>query len=142
MTGDEREELREVVEAAVKEAMPGAVANAMPEALGEALGPLIHAAVQVHTRSWRRRATAGFLILAVAFGYLFFDSRDQSSRINAALCTFRHDIEMRVAGSEKFLADHPQGFAGIPAATIRVSLDGQKRTIRALASLKCPTPRP
>lgn len=54
-----------------------------------------------------------------------------------ALCTFRKDLQERVRQSEGFLREHPQGFAGIPAATIRQSLEGQKRTIKALQPLAC-----
>lgn len=57
---------------------------------------------------------------------------------NASLCALRIDLERRVANAEKFLLDHPRGFAGIPAGSIRVSVDGQRRTIRALSGLKCP----
>lgn len=51
-----------------------------------------------------------------------------------------------LAGRRAFLADHPEGFAGIPAAVIRRSiddkqatLDNRQKTIDALASGRCDT---
>lgn len=54
-----------------------------------------------------------------------------------ALCAFRGDLAERVAGSEQFLKEHPDGFAGITAATIRNGLTNQKATVRSLAGLNC-----
>lgn len=54
-----------------------------------------------------------------------------------ALCALRHDLQDRVAVSERFLAEHPEGALGLSAKTIRTSLDGQRRTIRALSELSC-----
>jgi hypothetical protein len=54
-----------------------------------------------------------------------------------ALCSLRHDLEDRVKTSEAFLAKHPEGFAGISAATIRSSLAGQRSTVLALHALDC-----
>lgn len=60
-----------------------------------------------------------------------------SARTNAALCALRQDLKDRVHNSEEFLAQHPRGIPGIPAGTIRNSLEGQRRTINALAVLRC-----
>jgi hypothetical protein len=57
--------------------------------------------------------------------------------INGALCTLRSDLEARVTGARQFLADHPQGVAGISALVLKTSIDNQQRTIDALASLEC-----
>lgn len=66
-----------------------------------------------------------------------------SDRTTAALCTLRADLQSRVDQSEQFLSKHPKGFAGIPAATIKQSLEGQQRTVTALQGLECPpTPLP
>ena len=75
---------------------------------------------------------AGVTAVAVAIS-----TGNQSDKQNAALCTFRADLQSRVTQTEKFLLDHPEGFAGIPVAQLRQSLDGQKRTITALSSLEC-----
>lgn len=63
---------------------------------------------------------------------------EESEKTTAALCTLRQDLQVRVDATERFLVDHPKGFAGIPAVQLRQSLDGQKRTIAALSSLECP----
>lgn len=67
---------------------------------------------------------------------------NDSDRTVAALCTFRADLQSRVDQTERFLVDHPKGFAGIPRATLQQSADGQRRTIVALRSLQCPPPTP
>lgn len=61
----------------------------------------------------------------------------QAAQNTASLCALRLDLERRVRQSESFLADHPEGFAGIPAGTIRIQVSGQRRTIKALAGLDC-----
>lgn len=68
---------------------------------------------------------------------VFVIGQVQADNTTRALCVFRADIEERVVQSEDFLMKHPQGFAGIPASAIRVSLAGQQRTVDALASLDC-----
>lgn len=59
-------------------------------------------------------------------------------RTTKALCSLRGDIQGRVDQAEKFLADHPEGFAGITPATIRQTLKGQKSTVKSLSNLDCP----
>lgn len=61
----------------------------------------------------------------------------RSRRVNRALCVFRRDLQSRAEQSRAFLEDHPNGFAGISASSIRVSLIGQERTIMALSGLHC-----
>jgi hypothetical protein len=56
-----------------------------------------------------------------------------------ALCALRTDLQTRVASSQQFLEDNPNGIPGIPAKQIRDSIDGQRRTIRALDGLSCPS---
>jgi hypothetical protein len=63
---------------------------------------------------------------------------DENSRASVALCALRVDLQRRVAASEKFLAEHPNGIPGIPARTLRDSIDNQQRTISALVVLRCP----
>lgn len=62
---------------------------------------------------------------------------DYTAETQQALCALREDIERRVEGSREFLRDHPEGIAGISASAIRVSLEGQERTVMVLASLDC-----
>lgn len=63
---------------------------------------------------------------------------NDSDRTTAALCTFRSDLENRADQTDRLLALHPKGLAGIPAATLRQSVGGQRRTIAALSVLNCP----
>lgn len=60
-----------------------------------------------------------------------------ASDSSRALCALRGDLEDRVRQTDKFLRKHPEGFAGIPAATLRTNANGQRRTIHALSNLKC-----
>lgn len=68
------------------------------------------------------------------------DQHKESARNTKALCTFRRDLEARAESSEDFLKTHPNGFAGIDAATIRNGLRNQKATIKSLSGLNCPPP--
>jgi hypothetical protein len=61
----------------------------------------------------------------------------QNDRTKGSLCELRHDLERRVEQTDSFLRAHPGGFGGISAATLRVSEQGQRRTIRALSDLRC-----
>jgi predicted PurR-regulated permease PerM len=65
------------------------------------------------------------------------NTNELADRTNGSLCALRHDLEQRVAGGEQFLREHPEGIPGIPAKTLQTSIDGQRRTIRALSNLKC-----
>lgn len=65
------------------------------------------------------------------------DIQDLSQRTNAALCALRGDLQDRVYSGEQFLATHPHGIPGVPVATLRQSIDGQRRTVTALSSLRC-----
>lgn len=62
---------------------------------------------------------------------------EQANRTTKALCIFRDDIQSRIDQTIKFLAEHPEGFAGVSAATLRNGLDGQRRTVAALSVLDC-----
>ena len=83
--------------------------------------------------------SAGSLFLSAL---LFTRLADTTTRTNDALCNLRIDVRQRVAGAEAFLKDHPDGIPGIPVATLRQSLDGQRRTVAALSTLNCPPPNP
>lgn len=108
--------------------------------------PERHIAVELR-KGLRHLAIATGVLYAVVIGLTvlaWFDSAAKSNnlkretqRTNQALCTFRADLEQRVRSSEKFLAEHPKGIPGIPIATIRNSLDNQRRTIDSLNSLHC-----
>jgi hypothetical protein len=95
---------------------------------------------------WNRRADrAGLAVLIVLYLLGFHTSSHTSDRITAdehrtndALCVFRRDLESRAASAKTFLHEHPNGFAGFTASSIKVSLIGQERTIMALTTLKCP----
>jgi hypothetical protein len=54
-----------------------------------------------------------------------------------ALCLLRDNIEKQVATSEEFLENNPDGIPGLPAATIRASIQRQKDTLKALDILEC-----
>jgi hypothetical protein len=93
---------------------------------------------------WNRRITylalANTLIAvaAVAFCFAILRRTDGTARNNqAALCALRADVERRYQSGTAFLANHPKGIQGIPAATLRITLQGQARTIKSLAGLKC-----
>lgn len=62
----------------------------------------------------------------------------REARTARALCSFRHDLEERVASTQDYLAKHPATtILGVPRATIVTNLNNQERTLRSLASLAC-----
>lgn len=83
---------------------------------------------------WLTRSTVAVYIVLIVVSLYFWNDARETRR---AVCAFRDDLGERVAQSEAFLADHPEGFGGISTAQIRTSLDGQRRTITALAPLDC-----
>lgn len=96
-----------------------------------------------------RRLTIATVILAAllvaAIVVVWLDSASKRSTLHAdeerttsALCALRLDLQDRVVAGENFLLEHPDGIPGISASQIRTSLDGQRRTITALAILQCP----
>jgi hypothetical protein len=54
-----------------------------------------------------------------------------------SLCALRGDLERRVATSQGFLQENPEGIPGIPAETLQASIDNQLRTVEALHGLNC-----
>lgn len=74
-----------------------------------------------------------YLLTIAAAAYVFFESRTNHD----ALCTFRQELQDQVTASDKFLAEHPKGFDGIPAITIRTGVEKQELAIESLNSLSC-----
>lgn len=64
-------------------------------------------------------------------------TKHDTALTTSALCALRHDMQVRVQSSLDFLRDHPDGFAGVDADTIRNSVENQVRTIRALSVIHC-----
>jgi hypothetical protein len=75
------------------------------------------------------------LVVIVVVGFVIVTS--QNDKVTGALCALRQDLSNRVVQTDKFVAEHPHGIPGIPAATLRVQADGQRRTIAALGGLSC-----
>lgn len=65
------------------------------------------------------------------------ENRDHNDETRRALCALRGDLEQRIQGSREFLTTHPGGAFGVPASTIRVSVEGQERTVAVLGFLEC-----
>lgn len=56
-----------------------------------------------------------------------------------ALCAYQADLEQRITTGEQFLRDNPRGIPGIPAPTIRASLDNLKQALGAFSIVNCPS---
>lgn len=54
-----------------------------------------------------------------------------------ALCSFKNDLQRRVDQGNALLKTHPEGIAGIPAATIQASIQNQQASLISLDSLMC-----
>lgn len=91
---------------------------------------------------------ATVVLYIVLFGVIIWAYIDSGNRRDAiaqvavttkkALCTFRHDLQLRIQASEQFLKDNPNGIVGITAEQIRQSLINQKQTVESLEDLRCP----
>jgi hypothetical protein len=57
---------------------------------------------------------------------------------NDSLCALVADLKRRVVVAQDLLRANPDGTPGIPAETLRATIDGQQRTILALSKLDCP----
>lgn len=105
--------------------------------LNSALGKLVVATIVL------------YLVVLGVVVYVWHDANAKRADIarialstNTSLCTVRQDLERRVSDSRHFLAEHPNGIAGIPPATIRQSIRNEEGTVHALSSLRCTTPAP
>jgi hypothetical protein len=104
----------------------------------------------------RNRGAIGYLVLVVVVFYLYHAQQSASDsthqlaaqaaraanlgvKTHTGVCRLKDDLQTRVANSEAFLRAHPSGIPGISAKQIKVSIDGQKRTIRSLRVIgPCP----
>jgi CRP-like cAMP-binding protein len=85
-------------------------------------------------------AALSLIVLALATTWRAADQRriDELARsTNAALCTFKADLERRYQAGLAFLAKNPEGIPGISRADLEHSLANQRATISALRSLTC-----
>lgn len=85
----------------------------------------------------QRRQTRAMVAFFVALGLLGVYVWRQEAKTHTALCTLQADLAQRVQSSNDFLATHPHGIPGVSAASIRASITGQERTIKALEPLQC-----
>lgn len=87
-----------------------------------------------NTLRWLVIATVALYVgMVAAGGWVYWNAAQNKN----ALCALRGDLEMRVATSEAFLREHPDGVPGIPTKTIVDGIVNQRRTITALAGLSC-----
>ena len=84
------------------------------------------------------------VVAALSIGVVGWQVREQNQQIDEvaneahrAICELRADLERRVAATEEFLAEHPEGIPGIPRSTFERTLQGQRSTIEALAFVEC-----
>jgi fructose-specific phosphotransferase system IIC component len=90
-------------------------------------------------------AVAAFVLSIVLFAavvglavYIFTGKTTEGTETHEAICALVADLETRTEGTRLFLTEHPKGIAGIPASTLRESLQNQERTIGALSVVSCP----
>lgn len=88
-----------------------------------------------------------YVVLIAALALVYRDAATKRRELAAvtesttsALCTLRADLQRRVTQGDAFLLEHPHGIPGVPVETFRTSLEGQRRTVHALSTLKCPAP--
>lgn len=81
--------------------------------------------------------TVAVVILCVVVGgfsaYTFVTLR----QVQNAACSLRADEATRIAEGHKFLREHPDGIADISGSVLRVSIQNQEKTVKALSGLPC-----
>lgn len=83
-------------------------------------------------------AVLSALVFGIA-GYVIVQKDDRLEGAVFALCAMKDNLEVRVAESERFLRQHPNGIPGIPAADIQRSIANQQSTIDTISPyLDCP----
>lgn len=60
-----------------------------------------------------------------------------SAQNHAALCAQKFAAADQIRQTEKFVQEHPEGFAGLPPAALLRGLIGPKRTLVALKDVDC-----
>lgn len=85
--------------------------------------------------TFRALVVIGVTLVATAFALGSLNHRNGQAR--NALCTLRADLAQRATQAETYLRDHPNGFPGVSVQTLRTSVENQRRTVEALASLDC-----
>lgn len=107
-------------------------------------GPTIGDELRTGLRRLARATIVVYIVLAALVAFVFIDGAkrrndlaDVAFSTNHALCALRADLEQRVADGRTFLLTHPNGIAGIPAASLQQSIDNQQRTIDTLSDLNC-----
>lgn len=88
-----------------------------------------------------------FAVLGVTVSATAYFTWSTAKESKDGLCAIRQDAERRVVLGNEFLKDHPEGFAGISAASLRRSIQNSQETIDSLSNLDCahaatPTPTP
>lgn len=77
-------------------------------------------------------------IAAFALGaWSIIRTANSGTEAHQAICALKLDLARRVDMAERFLHEHPEGFAGVPAATIRASVENERQTIDALSVIQC-----
>jgi hypothetical protein len=106
---------------------------------------------RVTDRGWRRLIRENWyrdvwmLIITGLVALALWNQSDTTREVRSnqqantqALCAFRGDIQKRYDAGKAFLRSHPNGFAGLSAATLNVSLTNEASTLKALKPLMCP----
>jgi hypothetical protein len=84
-------------------------------------------------------ALSVFLFVAGIGGAVWLLTAKSSEGVETheAICALSADLEARTQASRVFLREHPHGAFGVPAATIRESVENQERSIDALSVVAC-----
>lgn len=87
----------------------------------------------------QRRQLRAMLVCFLGLAALTLYVLVQQSRTHDALCSLQADLVHRVQAETDFLAKNPNGIPGVSPASLRATISGQERTIKALEPLQCST---
>lgn len=83
-----------------------------------------------------------FAVLGVTVSATAYFTWNTAKGSKDGLCALRQDAERRVVLGDEFLKDHPEGFAGISAASLHRSIENSRETVDSLGHLDCAYPKP
>ena len=89
---------------------------------------------------WRWRVIALWVVcFSMLVGYAINDIGNLATHTEAALCTFRDDLQARHDQGVQFIKDNPvaEPIPGLTRTALLANLKNQQRTLDSLAGLEC-----
>lgn len=90
-----------------------------------------------YVRQYLHRLTYATATIGVVLAILLYMTWALSNTTNDSLCDFKKDLRGRISFSENYLKIYPQGTKAVPVGIIKINLQAQQNTLKALSNLNC-----